>query len=137
MASKPNFRYPSLSLSSGNRLFLHDLVIIHHHHYHPSRLGLYRPVSASSNKLFIGLQRSPKSSSSIPSTIQHSFPPPAAVHTVTCRSQSVLYLLSFSSAGSALNSSKTSSFHFWGKKGGSGCSSEEIPSQFMSAFSPP
>ena len=82
------------------------MIIVRH------ALGPDRPASASSNSLFKGLPSRLRRFSLnfiIISGILLLF------ILVTCRSQFDLYLLSFSSSGSTLNSSKISSFVLWSK----------------------
>jgi hypothetical protein len=49
---------PPISLSKNWLSPKFVLLMIHHHHHHPTRLGLDRPVSVSSNNLFKVLPRS-------------------------------------------------------------------------------
>ena len=75
--------------------------------------GLNRPVSASSNSLYKGLPRRLR-----PYGLQFSiiFYILLLFILVTCRSQSDLYLLSFSSAGSAFKSSNNFPYSLWSKR---------------------
>ena len=86
------------------KLIINFIFVIH------LELGLSRPVSASSNFLFRGLPRC------LPPFVLYfgiMFGILLLFILVACRSQFDLYLLSFSSTGSTLNSYKISSFLFW------------------------
>ena len=77
------------------------IIVIRH------ELGLDRPVSASSNSLVKGL---PSRLRPFAKKFNIIFVVLFLFILFTCRSQFDLYLLSFSSTGSAFSSSKTSSF---------------------------
>jgi hypothetical protein len=89
---------------SNVRRIINFIVVFH------LELGLSRPVSASSNFLFRGLPNCLRPFVVYFSIMLGVF---LLFILVACRSPFHLYLLSFSSTGSALNYSKISSFLLW------------------------
>jgi len=120
---------------NSSKIFSVSLFHFYHHPLH--ELGPDRTVSATYNK---SLQRSSKSSSSIRSTIQHSFAILLLFIPVTCRSQLDLYLLGLSSTSSTLKLSRNFFILFVVKKFVPDCSENfhlDLRQSFLYPFPPP